>query len=66
MDHKTLNSVKGDILLVSDSVVRDEVCEDYEYSFRVVTPFESLLLAARTREERDAWKGMIQAAIEYS
>lgn len=61
-----MGNPKGDVLLVADSIVTDEAISGVKYAFRVCTPFESMLLAAKSAEDREAWKGMIATAIEIS
>lgn len=65
-DHNSLSTPKGNLLIVGDSELKDREIEGFEFAFEVSTPFESLVLAARSAEDRAAWKYSISKSIEFA
>lgn len=57
---------KGNILLIADSRVEDTKVDGFEFAFRLTTPFESLVMAAKSNEDREAWKFDLSRAIDYA
>ena len=64
-DHNKINAPKGNLLLVESSLEEEEV-HGMPFSFRVTTPFESLLLAAKSEDDRSVWKAAINSAIQMA
>jgi len=64
--HKSLSMAKGNLLLVGDSKVEDWVLDEFEFAFCLTTPFETLVLAAKSDEDRKSWKNCIEQAINYA
>lgn len=61
----SLSSPKGDLLLVDDTKIVDEKPMDgYKFVFKVVTPFETIVMAAENEEERNSWKIALMKALE--
>jgi hypothetical protein len=65
-DHNSLSAPKGNLLLVGDSDVSDRDVEGFPFSFELSTPFESLVLAAKSAEERASWKFAVSKAVRLS
>lgn len=57
---------KGNILLVADSTIEDFKVEGFDYAFKLKTPFESLVLAAKSDDDRVSWKRVIREAIDFA
>lgn len=64
-DHNSIDSPKGDLLLV-EAAVDDESMSGLPFGLRITTPFETMLLAAKSDEDRAAWKAAINRAINAS
>eukprot|EP01035_Chromulina_nebulosa_P031680 gene31680-42247_t len=57
---------KGNVLLIAGSKVEDMEVDNFEFSFRLTTPFETLVMAAKSAEDRDSWKIELERAINYA
>jgi hypothetical protein len=64
--HKSLSMAKGNVLLIAGSTVENMDVENFEFSFRLTTPFETLVMAAKSAEDRESWKVEIERAINYA
>jgi len=64
--HNEVSKPKGNVLLVGDATVEQQVVKGLQFAFRLTTPFESLLFAALNADERQSWMRAIEAAIELS
>ena len=64
-DHKT-RMPKGNVLLVGDTIVKDFPHEELENCFVVITPFESIILAAKNKGDLSAWKYALGKAVDYA
>jgi hypothetical protein len=61
----SLSSPKGDLLLVDDTVIVDEQdMEGQKYVFKVVTPFETMIMSAESNEDRNSWKLALMKALD--
>lgn len=63
-DQKNLTSPKGDLLLVDDTIISDEDIPGVKYAFKVVTPFETIILSADSKEEQNSWKLALMKSLD--
>lgn len=62
-DHNSLDKAKGDLLITAEAIVEDTVIEGKPHCCSIVTPFHTLVIAAKDTKEMKAWKKAIQNSI---
>ena len=62
-DHTSMDKAKGDLLITSETVIEDTLIEGKPHCCSIVTPFHTLVFAAKDNTELKAWKRAIQNSI---
>lgn len=68
-DHKSLQTPQGNLLLIAGSTVeyyKIDKIDQFEFAIIVSTPFQSVVLAAKTKDDMASWKYAISHAIDFA